>query len=82
MRELLNGMSLSGAEQAMDVTYFKAAEMMNSKDFPKLVMTREACRGTVKDMDTKFFKALDVRIADLKALKVKKGASFSAGEER
>ena len=44
--------------------------------------TREACRGTVKDMDTKFFKALDVRIADLKALKVKKGASFSAGEQR
>ncbi|MBO7688048.1 MAG: hypothetical protein J6V72_16795 [Kiritimatiellae bacterium] len=82
MRELLNGMSLSGAEQAMDVTYFKAAEMMNSKDFPKLVMTREACRGTVKDMDTKFFKALDVRIADLKALKAKKGASFSKGEER
>ena len=82
MRELLNGMSLSGAEQAMDVTYFKAAEMLNSKDFPKLVMTREACRGTVKDMDTKFFKALDVRIADLKALKVKKGASFSKGEQR
>ena len=82
MRELLNGMSLSGAEQAMDVTYFKAAEMLNSKDFPKLFMTREACRGTVKDMDTKFFKALDVRIADLKALKVKKGASFSAGEQR
>ena len=82
MRELLNGMSLSGAEQAMDVTYFKAAEMMNSKDFPKLVMTREACRGTVKDMDTKFFKALDVRIADLKSLKAKKGASFSKGEER
>ena len=82
MRELLNGMSLSGAEQAMDVTYFKAAEMLNSKDFPKLFMTREACRGTVKDMDTKFFKALDVRIADLKALKVKKGASFSKGEQR
>lgn len=82
MRELLNGMSLSGAEQAMDVSYYKAAEMLNSKDFPKLFMTREACRGTVKDMDTKFFKALDVRIADLKALKVKKGASFSAGEQR
>ena len=82
MRELLNGMSLSGAEQAMDVSYYKAAEMLNSKDFPKLFMTREACRGTVKDMDTKFFKALDVRIADLQALKVKKGASFSAGEQR
>ena len=68
--------------QAMDVSYFKAAEMLNSNTFPKLFMTREACRGTVKDMDTKFFKALDVRIADLKALKVKKDAAFSAGEER
>ncbi len=84
MRDLLDGMSLSDAEQAMDVTYYKAWDMIEkqSEKFPKLLMVREACRGTVKDMDTKFLKALDARIFDLKALKTKKGASFSKGEQR
>ncbi len=84
MRDLLNGMSLSDAEQAMDVTLYKAWEMLEkqSAKFPRLLMVREACRGTVKDMDTKFLKALDARIFDLKALKAKSGASFSKVNQR
>ena len=84
MRDLLNGMSLSDAEQAMDVTLYKAWEMLEkqSAKFPRLLMVREACRGTVKDMDTKFLKALDARIFDLNALKAKSGASFSKVNQR
>ena len=84
MRDLLNGMSLSDAEQAMDVTLYKAWDMLEkqSAKFPRLLMVREACRGTVKDMDTKFLKALDARILGLKTLKAQKGASFSANEQR
>ena len=84
MSDLLNGMSLSDAEQAMDVTLYKAWEMLEkqSAKFPRLLMVREACRGTVKDMDTKFLKALDARIFDLNALKAKSGASFSKVNQR
>ena len=81
MTEILNSLSLSDAQQIADVTYFKASEMLNSTTFPRMAMVYEACRGTAKDMATKFLPALDARIKNLSALK-SAGKGFGKGEAR
>ena len=81
IREILDKMSLSDMQQMMDVTIFKAQEMLKGKDFPQLAYIVEACRGTAKDLNTKVLRMIDVRIKDLSALKVKKGLKFTAAEE-
>ena len=81
MREILDKMSLSDMQQTMDVTRFKAHEMLNQKDFPRLARVVEVCRGTAKDLNTKVLRAIDVRLKDLQALKIKKGAGWTAAEE-
>ena len=81
MREILDKMSLSDMQQTMDVTRFKAQEILNGKDFPVLARVVEACRGTAKDLNTKVLRAIDVRLKDLQALKIKKGAGWTAAEE-
>lgn len=83
MRDLLDNMSLSEAQQLMDVTYWKAWDMLEKQnEFPKLFLLREICRGTAKDMNGKFLKALETRIMDLNALKARKGPEFTAAEQR
>ena len=71
MAEIMEGISLSNAQQIMDVTRFKSDEMLSTKDFPRLVGLRESCRGTAKDMNTKLLPALDARIKPLKELEAK-----------
>ena len=82
MRQILDNMSLSDMQQTMDVTRFKAQEILASDKFPRLARVVEACRGTAKDLNTKVLRAIDVRLKDLQALKVKKGINFTAAEER
>ena len=68
MRNLLRKTSLSDAQQIADVSRFKADEMLNGKDFPRLVYVREAARGSAKDMTTKFLPAIDAKLEPLKRL--------------
>ena len=82
MRAILDKMSLSDMQQTMDVTRFKAQEILGSDKFPRLARVVEVCRGTAKDLKTKVLRAIDVRLKDLQALKVKKGLKFTAAEER
>ncbi len=82
MREILDKMSLSDMQQTMDVTRFKAQEILGSDKFPRLARVVEVCRGTAKDLNTKVLRSIDVRLKDLQALKVKKGFKFTAAEER
>ena len=56
----------------MDVTRFKAQDILGSDKFPRLARVVEVCRGTAKDLNTKVLRILDVRIKDLKALKLDK----------
>jgi len=81
MREILDKMSLSDMQQTMDVTRFKAQEILASDKFPRLARVVEVCRGTAKDLNTKVLRAIDVRLKDLQALKIKKGAGWTAAEE-
>ena len=71
MAEIMEGISLSNAQQIMDVTRYKSDEMLSMTDFPRLVGLRESCRGTAKDMNTKLLPALDARIKPLKELEAK-----------
>ena len=66
----------------MDVTRFKAQEILGNDKFPRLARVVEVCRGTAKDLNTKVLRSIDVRLKDLQALKVKKGFKFTAAEER
>ena len=59
MRDLLNRTSLADAQQIADVTRFKADEMLNGKQFPRLVYVREAARGSAKDLGGKFLPAIE-----------------------
>ena len=85
MREILSAQSLSDAQQAFDVTRYKAETMLNGKDFPRLVYVREAVRGTAKDMKSKLIPALDVKIKDLRKTATaltKQGKSLSKTDAR
>ena len=66
----------------MDVTRFKAQEILGSDKFPRLARVVEVCRGTAKDLNTKVLRMIDVRIKGLQALKAKKGVSFTPANER
>ena len=79
MEEILSKMSVSDAQQAFDVTRYKADVMLNNKDLPLPVRVREAVRGTAKDMKSKLIPALDVKIRALKAKQaaLKKGETLS-----
>ena len=65
MRDLLRRTSLSDAQQIADVSRFKADEMLNSTDFPRLVYVREAARGSAKDLGGKFLPAIDAKMKPL-----------------
>jgi hypothetical protein len=82
MRAILDKMSLSDMQQTMDVTRFKAQEILGSDKFPRLARVVEVCRGTAKDLNTKVLRMIDVRIKGLQALKAKKGALFTPAQER
>ena len=84
MNDLLDHMSLSDAQQISDVTLFKADDMLNGKDFPRLVYVREAARGTAKDMGNKFLPALDAKIKPLEKLELaltKQGKALSKAQQ-
>ena len=68
MRDLLRRTSLADAQQIADVTRFKADDMLNKTDFPRLVYVREAARGSAKDLGNKFLPALDAKINPLARL--------------
>ena len=83
MEEILSAMSASDAQQAFDVTGFKAATMLNNKDLPLPVRVREAVRGTAKDMKSKLIPALDVKIKALRkteAALTKQGKALSKSD--
>ena len=85
MRNLLRKTSLADAQQIADVSRFKADEMLNGKDFPRLVYVREAARGSAKDMATKFLPAIDAKIEPLKRLEKmsgKHGKAISKAQRR
>ena len=84
MNDLLDHMSLSDAQQISDVTLFKADNMLNGNDFPRLVYVREAARGTAKDMGSKFLPALDSKIKPLEKLELsltKQGRALSKAQQ-
>ncbi|MEA4862761.1 MAG: hypothetical protein AB7F40_08970 [Victivallaceae bacterium] len=60
------------SRQTADVTMFKAGEMLNDPNLSRLAGVREACRGTAKDMKTKFLPMIDKRIDDLKKIPANK----------
>ncbi|MDL2314160.1 hypothetical protein LJC36_04170 [Desulfovibrio sp. OttesenSCG-928-C14] len=60
--------NLAEARQATDVTMFKAAEMLNSKTHGRLVGVQEACRGSAKDLDTKYIPFLEQRIKEIRKI--------------
>ena len=83
MDAILSKLSVSDAQQAFDVTRYKADEMLGGKDFPRLVYVREAVRGTAKDMKTKLIPALDVKIKALRkaeAALTKQGKALSKSD--
>lgn len=63
--EVMRKMDPDWVRQTADVTMFKAGEMLNDPSLSRLAGVREACRGTGKDMKTKFLPMLDKRIDEL-----------------
>lgn len=78
--KLLDKIPLDEAHQIADLTRFKANEMTGSKMFPRLVGLRESCRGTSKDLVTKFLPAIDSRLKPLEAEAKALGKKFPANK--